>query len=67
MNEPIRKMLDFGAGQGPAAYAFSDIFPDYHQIFAVEPNLAMKKMGEHLTQDLKRVTWLNSLSEGFAF
>ena len=43
--------LDFGAGLGSGAWACNHIFQDHGlaRVAAVEPNMAMRKLGKFLT------------------
>ena len=50
-----KSFLDFGAGLGAGSQAFADTFLDYQTIVACEPATPMRKLGKHLSKDLKNV------------
>lgn len=58
-----KTLLDFGAGLSPSGTCFLDRFPEAEQVFAVERNIYMRKMGRHLTKDRPQFVWAESLQE----
>lgn len=66
-SQPIRSVLDYGAGLGSFGLAFADLFPIHDFIVNVEPAAAMRKLGRYITQDAKNTTWVASLSETLRF
>lgn len=47
---------------GSGAYAFADMFPNFKTIVACEPSIVMRKLGNHLTQDINKLTWIDTLA-----
>lgn len=48
---------------GSGSWGFKDIFQEYDKIIAVEPSTAMRKLGKHMTQDVEKILWLESLAQ----
>ena len=62
-------VLDYGAGLGSGVWAAHDIFGDdglkkVQRVAAVEPNLAMRKLGKFLSEEQfnNEVLWVDSLA-----
>lgn len=56
-------MLDYGAGLSPSGMGFYERYPLAELIFAVEPNVYMRKMGKHLTREIESFVWGETLQE----
>jgi hypothetical protein len=57
-------ILDYGAGLGSGLWAAQAVFNDsVKRIAAVEPNVAMRKLGKFLTEELnENILWVDSLA-----
>jgi len=56
-------ILDYGAGLSPTGHAFYEAFPEIELIFALEPNLYMKKLGKYMSKEIESFTWAQSIHE----
>ncbi|EGR28141.1 mitochondrial ribosomal protein s22, putative [Ichthyophthirius multifiliis] len=59
--------LDFGAGIGSGSIAFNDTFPNFKHIIACEPSTNMRKLGKHMTQDIKNLVFVENLAQTISF
>ena len=61
-------VLDYGAGLGSGMWAALNIYGDtVKRVAAVEPNVAMRKLGKFISEDLNEkngnsILWIDSLS-----
>jgi ribosomal protein RSM22 (predicted rRNA methylase) len=61
-------VLDYGAGLGSGLWAATEVFGDQvKRVAAVEPNVAMRKLGKYLTEEVNdkfnnSILWVDSLS-----
>lgn len=61
-------MLDYGAGLGSCLWAAVNTYPStLKRVAAVEPNVAMRKLGKFVTEELNEkynnsVLWVDSLA-----
>jgi hypothetical protein len=39
------------------------LFPEGQNIIASEPSRVMRRLGKHLTQDINKILWIDSLSK----
>lgn len=56
-------LLDYGAGLSPSGMSFLERFPTAELIFAVEPNMYMRKMGKFLTREISQFVWAETILE----
>lgn len=56
-------MINYSFKKGSGSWAFFDLFPEGQNIVACEPSRIMRRLGKHLTQDIDKIIWIDSLSK----
>jgi ribosomal protein RSM22 (predicted rRNA methylase) len=55
--------LDYGAGLSPTGHAVFENFQSIEMLFAIEPNMYMRKLGKYMSKDIEQFSWGESIHE----